>query len=116
MVLLPAKEGETAESIGGYLAPLRQALIDNNSGHVIVVVCKSDYHALKRGIENLPPLPDSCPSSYTRKIYGGRWFRCCSSCPRTCSSRRAGLVWSSSSSATREGPAVGLGPGCGQLR
>jgi len=61
MVLLPAKEGETAESIGGYLAPLRQALIDNNSGHVIVVVCKSDYHALKRGIENLPPLPDSCP-------------------------------------------------------
>ena len=58
MVLLPAKEGETAESIGGYLAPLRQALIDNNSGHVVVVVCKSDYHALKRGIENLPPPPD----------------------------------------------------------
>ena len=55
MVLLPAKEGETAEFIGGYLAPLLQTLIDNNSGHVIVVVCKSDYHALKRGIKNLPP-------------------------------------------------------------
>ena len=57
MILLPAKEGETAESIGGYLAPLQEALIDHNSGHVIVVVCKSDYHALKRGIKNLPAPP-----------------------------------------------------------
>ena len=58
MVLLPTKEGETAESLGGYLAPLRQALLDNNSGHVNVVVCKSDYHALKRGIQYLPSPPD----------------------------------------------------------
>ena len=57
MVLLPTKKRETAESPAGYLAPLRQALLDNNSGHVNVVVCESDYHALKRGIEHLPPPP-----------------------------------------------------------
>jgi hypothetical protein len=39
-----------------YLAPLRQALIDDNSGHVNLVVCESDYRALKRGIEHLPPM------------------------------------------------------------
>ena len=49
-VLLPPKDGETAESPAAYLAPLRQALIDNNAGHVNVVVCESDYHALRRGI------------------------------------------------------------------
>ena len=57
IVLLPPKARETAKSLGGYLAPLRQALIDNNSGHVSVVVCKSDYYSLKRGIKNLPPPP-----------------------------------------------------------
>jgi hypothetical protein len=56
-VLLPPKEGETAESPAAYLAPLRQALIDKNTGHVNVVVCESDFRALKRGIENLPPPP-----------------------------------------------------------
>jgi hypothetical protein len=56
-VLLPPKEGETAESPAAYVAPLRQALIDKNSGHMNVVVCESDYRALKRGIENLPPPP-----------------------------------------------------------
>jgi len=57
-VLLPLKEGETAESPAAYVAPLRQALIDRNTGHVNVVVCESDYRALKRGIENLPPPPE----------------------------------------------------------
>ena len=38
-----------------YRAPLRQALIDDNAGHVNVVVCETDYRALKRGIEHLPP-------------------------------------------------------------
>jgi hypothetical protein len=49
------KDGETEESPAGYLAPLRQALIDKNKRHVNVVVCESDYRALKRGIEHLPP-------------------------------------------------------------
>ena len=31
------------------------ALIDDNTGHVNVVVCEADYRALKRGIEHLPP-------------------------------------------------------------
>lgn len=56
-VLLPLKEGETDESPAAYLTPLRQALIDKNTGHVNIVVCESDYRALKRGIENLPPPP-----------------------------------------------------------
>jgi hypothetical protein len=55
LVLLPPKEGETKDSPAGYLAPLRQALIDDNRGHVNLVVCESDYRALKRGIHNLPP-------------------------------------------------------------
>ncbi|MFZ0852606.1 MAG: hypothetical protein WAO08_25795 [Hyphomicrobiaceae bacterium] len=54
-VLLPPKEGETDASPVAYLAPLRQALIDKNNGHVNVVVCESDYHALKRGIGHLRP-------------------------------------------------------------
>jgi hypothetical protein len=54
MVLLPPKKGETKDSPAAYIAPLRQALIDDNKGHVKVVVCESDYHALKRGIEHLP--------------------------------------------------------------
>jgi len=48
-VLLPPKEGETADSPGAYIAPLRQALIDKNTGHVNVVVCENDYRALKTG-------------------------------------------------------------------
>jgi hypothetical protein len=55
MVLLPVKEGETDASPAAYLSPLRRALIDENRGHVNVVVCESDYRALKRGIYNLPP-------------------------------------------------------------
>jgi hypothetical protein len=57
MVLLPPKQGETATAPAAYLAPLRQSLIDDNKGHVSVVVCESDYHALKRGVEHLPPPP-----------------------------------------------------------
>jgi hypothetical protein len=55
MVLLPVKVGETNDSPAAYLAPLRQALIDRNTGHVNVIVCESDYRALKGGIEHLPP-------------------------------------------------------------
>ena len=55
MVLLPLREGEDEHSLAGYLAPLRQTLIDNNERHVNVVVCESDYRALKQGIEHLPP-------------------------------------------------------------
>jgi hypothetical protein len=47
------ERGENAPA--GYLAPLRQALIDRNGGHVNVFVCESDYRALKRGIEHLAP-------------------------------------------------------------
>ena len=55
MVLLPPEAGETDESPVAYRAPLRQALIDDNTGHVNVVVCEADYRALKRGIGHLPP-------------------------------------------------------------
>jgi hypothetical protein len=55
LVLLPLKDGETESSPAAYLAPLRQALIDDNRRHVNVVVCESDYRTLKRGIENLGP-------------------------------------------------------------
>ena len=55
LVLLPVKETETDESPAAYRAPLRQALIDDNTGHVNVVVLEADYRALKRGIEHLPP-------------------------------------------------------------
>jgi hypothetical protein len=44
---------ETDRSLTAYLALLR--LIDDNERHVNVVVCESDYRALKRGIEQLPP-------------------------------------------------------------
>ena len=54
-MLLPIQEGETDESPAAYRAPLRQALIDDNAGHVNVVVCEADYRALKRGIGHLPP-------------------------------------------------------------
>jgi len=55
MVLLPPNEKENENSLAGYLALLRQALIDDNEWHVSVIVCESDYRALKRGIEHLPP-------------------------------------------------------------
>ena len=55
MVLLPPHEEEDENSLAGYLAPLRQALIDDNEWHVNVIVCESDYRALKRGIEHLCP-------------------------------------------------------------
>jgi hypothetical protein len=35
--------------------PLRRALIDDNTGHLNIVMCETDYKALKRGIEHLPP-------------------------------------------------------------
>jgi hypothetical protein len=53
MVLLPPEEGETEDSVAGYITDLRTALIDDNEGFVNVVVCESDYRALKRGIEHL---------------------------------------------------------------
>jgi hypothetical protein len=54
-VLLPTKEGERENAAAGYLAPLRQALIDENERHLSVVVCERDYRALKSGIGNLAP-------------------------------------------------------------
>lgn len=57
LVPLPVQEGETDESSAAYRAPLRQALIDDNEGHVNLVVCEQDFNALKRGIEHLPPPP-----------------------------------------------------------
>jgi hypothetical protein len=54
LVLLPPKANEDQNSPAAYLSPLRTALIDRNDGHVNIVVCESDYFALKRGIENLP--------------------------------------------------------------
>jgi hypothetical protein len=54
-VLLPPRQGMTDDSPAGCFAPLRQALIDKNKRHVNIVVCDSDYRALKRGIEHLPP-------------------------------------------------------------
>jgi hypothetical protein len=53
-VLLPIKERETEESPAGYYTSLRQALVDENTGHVNVIACDADYDALKRGIEHLP--------------------------------------------------------------
>jgi hypothetical protein len=53
----PPKPNETAQSPVAYLSPLRQALIDRNEGHVNLVVCESDYRALKRGMDHLPPMP-----------------------------------------------------------
>jgi hypothetical protein len=55
LVLLALKRGENENSPAGYLAPLRKALIDDNKRHVNLVVCETDYRALKRGIEHLPP-------------------------------------------------------------
>src|SRR5262245_15976651 len=55
LVLLPISEGETEYSPAGYRSPLRQALVDDNTGHVNILVCEADYEALKRGIEHLPP-------------------------------------------------------------
>ena len=49
------KEVETNSRRPAYRVPLRQALIDDNAGHVNVVVCETDYKALKRGIQHLPP-------------------------------------------------------------
>jgi hypothetical protein len=46
---------QTECSPAAHLAPLRRTLIDDNKRHVNVVVCESDYRALKRGIGNLKP-------------------------------------------------------------
>ena len=42
-VLLPIKERETEESPAGYYTSLRQALVDENTGHVNLTVCEADY-------------------------------------------------------------------------
>jgi hypothetical protein len=55
LVLVPRKEDEGEGAAAGYIAPLRQTLIDRNGGHVNVVVCRADYRALKLGIEYLQP-------------------------------------------------------------
>ena len=52
-VLLPKKAGEIADAAAEYLATLQTARIDGNRDQVNVVVCESDYRALKRGIEQL---------------------------------------------------------------
>jgi hypothetical protein len=57
LILLPPQSNRSAESPVADMAPLRHALIDANIGHVNLVVCESDYAALKRGIEHLPPMP-----------------------------------------------------------
>jgi len=55
VVLLCVKEGRRAtRQPRTETAP---ALIDENAGHVNIVVYEEDYRALKRGIENLPPAP-----------------------------------------------------------
>ena len=56
VLLLPQSKGP-AEGPVAHMAPLRRALIDANTGHVNLVVCESDYAALKRGIGHLPPMP-----------------------------------------------------------
>jgi len=48
-------EGDSDKSPVAYRSPLRQALLDDNTGHVNLVVCEADYEALKPGIEHLPP-------------------------------------------------------------
>ena len=55
MVLLPVKDGGSDGLPAAYLAPLRRELIDDNRRHVNVVVCESDYRALKGGISHLVP-------------------------------------------------------------
>ena len=55
MVLLPPKRGEAKGAPATYIAPLRQALIDDNDGYLNIVVSETGYRALKRGIEHLPP-------------------------------------------------------------
>ena len=47
----PVAEGEDENSIGGYLAALRYALIHDNLRRVNGVGREADYGALKRGIE-----------------------------------------------------------------
>jgi hypothetical protein len=55
LVLFPVKQGETENSSTAYFAPLWKALIDKNERHLNIVVCESDYRALKRGIKHLQP-------------------------------------------------------------
>ena len=55
LMLLPIAAGETDDSPIAYRSPLRQALLDDNAGHINLVMCEADYRALKRGIEHLPP-------------------------------------------------------------
>jgi hypothetical protein len=55
LVLLPPKANEDQNLPAAYLSPLRTGIIDFNDGHVNIVVCESEYLALKREIEILPP-------------------------------------------------------------
>jgi len=41
--------GPGLHSPAGYRGPLRRALIDDNTGHMNVVMCGADNNALKRG-------------------------------------------------------------------
>jgi hypothetical protein len=41
LVLLPLQNGDIDDSPVAYRAPLRQALIDDNTGHVNIVVCET---------------------------------------------------------------------------
>ena len=54
-VLLPPKEGEADDVLSAYIVPVRQALLDDSTGHVNVVACERDYRSLEHGIEDLPP-------------------------------------------------------------
>jgi hypothetical protein len=57
-----------------YRAPLRQALIDNNSGFVNVVGCAAGYEALKSHLTT--PIVPAMPSSVgnTQRSSQSIWF------------------------------------------
>jgi hypothetical protein len=55
------------EILVAYITPLRCALIDANMGHANLVVCESDYAALGRGIEHLPPAPQEVATYSPRR-------------------------------------------------
>jgi hypothetical protein len=68
MVLLPPKEGQNAQSSAAYLAPLRQAVIDKNSGHVNVVVCERDYSEKRHIRAKVSRIENSQRENETKKI------------------------------------------------
>ena len=61
-MLLPIREGEIDQSPAAYRVPLRQVLIEDNTGHLNIIVCEADYKTLKlryrafaAGRARLPP-------------------------------------------------------------